>query len=325
MAPSPIVVIAGSSGFIGSALADAFASDGYEVREIGRAAPVTWDDPAAIVRAVDGADVVVNLAGKSVNCRYTDREPRRDPALPRRDHPRAARCDRRGAASAAGVAQRVDGDDLPALDGPSEHRGGRRDRRGILRGCRDELGARVVRRRPAAHAPSRAAHGDRARRRAGREDAAARSPGSGSADRRSTAGGPEPAAIAASAPHPTGEGRAAWHRTRRASEVQLGAHRRRDRRDPVHPRSTTTSPGRSTWRARTPATTAPSCGAAPRGRHARSGCPPYRWMLEPAMWALRTESELVLKSRWVLPEPLTAAGYTFAQPDLRTALRSLVR
>ena len=72
MSPSRIVVIAGSSGFIGSALADAFARDGYEVRTIGRAAPVTWDDPAAIERAVDGADVLVNLAGKSVNCRYND-------------------------------------------------------------------------------------------------------------------------------------------------------------------------------------------------------------------------------------------------------------
>jgi NAD dependent epimerase/dehydratase family enzyme len=39
-------------------------------------------------------------------------------------------------------------------------------------------------------------------------------------------------------------------------------------------------------------------------------------MLEPAMWVLRTESELVLKSRWVAPERLTAAGFTFAHTDL---------
>ena len=41
------------------------------------------------------------------------------------------------------------------------------------------------------------------------------------------------------------------------------------------------------------------------------------------MWVLRTEPELVLKSRWVLPEKLTTAGFTFAQPDLRPALRSV--
>jgi NAD dependent epimerase/dehydratase family enzyme len=61
-------------------------------------------------------------------------------------------------------------------------------------------------------------------------------------------------------------------------------------------------------------------------RHAagrRIGLPAYRWMLEPAMSVLRTEPELVLKSRWVLPETLTAAGYAFAHPELRPALRSV--
>ena len=55
----------------------------------------------------------------------------------------------------------------------------------------------------------------------------------------------------------------------------------------------------------------------------RIGLPAYRWMLEPAMWVLRTEPELVLKSRWVLPETLTAAGYSFAHPELRRALSAI--
>ena len=55
------------------------------------------------------------------------------------------------------------------------------------------------------------------------------------------------------------------------------------------------------------------------------GLPAYRWMLEPAMWALRTEPELILKSRWVIPERLTAAGYRFAHPDLEEALRDCIR
>lgn len=69
---APIAVIAGASGFIGKAVAEAFAADGYALRFIGRDEGTRWDDAEAVGRAVDGADVVVNLAGRSVNCRYTD-------------------------------------------------------------------------------------------------------------------------------------------------------------------------------------------------------------------------------------------------------------
>lgn len=50
------------------------------------------------------------------------------------------------------------------------------------------------------------------------------------------------------------------------------------------------------------------------------GLPAQRWMLELGMWLLRTEPELVLKSRWVLPEKLTDAGFALAHTDLRDAL-----
>jgi NAD dependent epimerase/dehydratase family enzyme len=53
------------------------------------------------------------------------------------------------------------------------------------------------------------------------------------------------------------------------------------------------------------------------------GLPAWRFMLEPAMWVLRTEPELVLKSRWVVPERLQAAGFTFAWPELEPALRDV--
>lgn len=68
------VVLPGGSGQVGAILARAFAAAGDEVVVVGRtpaAAPwptVPWD---ALPAAVDGADVVVNLAGRSVNCRYT--------------------------------------------------------------------------------------------------------------------------------------------------------------------------------------------------------------------------------------------------------------
>ena len=42
------------------------------------------------------------------------------------------------------------------------------------------------------------------------------------------------------------------------------------------------------------------------------------------MAVLRTEPELVLKSRWVVPERLSAAGFSFAHPDLDEALASIL-
>ena len=66
------VVIAGASGFIGQFLAQAFILDGATVRFIGRhGADAPWGDVAGITRALEGADLLINLAGKSVNCRYT--------------------------------------------------------------------------------------------------------------------------------------------------------------------------------------------------------------------------------------------------------------
>ncbi len=66
------VVLAGASGFVGQYLTTAYRAQGAEVSLIGRSGPdARWGDTAAITALVDGADLVVNLAGKSVNCRYT--------------------------------------------------------------------------------------------------------------------------------------------------------------------------------------------------------------------------------------------------------------
>ena len=58
---------------------------------------------------------------------------------------------------------------------------------------------------------------------------------------------------------------------------------------------------------------------------AKLALPAFRWMLEPAMWLLRTEPELVLKSRWVRPERLLQAGYEFRWPSLAPAVRDVAR
>ncbi|KAA9154772.1 DUF1731 domain-containing protein [Microbacterium lushaniae] len=55
-----------------------------------------------------------------------------------------------------------------------------------------------------------------------------------------------------------------------------------------------------------------------------TGLPAYRRTLEPAMWVLHTKPELVLKSRWVLPEILTEAGFEFQHPELDGAVAELL-
>src|SRR5437764_12698600 len=73
------VVIPGGSGQVGTLLARAFTGDGHEVVVLSRTpgkAPwrvVGWDAESVgdWAAEIDGADVVVNLAGRSVNCRYT--------------------------------------------------------------------------------------------------------------------------------------------------------------------------------------------------------------------------------------------------------------
>jgi uncharacterized protein (TIGR01777 family) len=76
------LVLPGGSGQVGGIIARAFARDGHEVVVLSRGADdaggpartVRWDGRTVgdWASEVDGADVVVNLAGRSVNCRYTD-------------------------------------------------------------------------------------------------------------------------------------------------------------------------------------------------------------------------------------------------------------
>ena len=73
------IVIPGGSGQVGTILARAFQGDGHEVVVLSRrpcARPwrvVAWDGASlgAWQSEIDGSDVVINLAGRSVNCRYT--------------------------------------------------------------------------------------------------------------------------------------------------------------------------------------------------------------------------------------------------------------
>lgn len=74
------IVIPGGTGQVGMALARAFTRDGHEVVVLSRKPEkagwrvLEWDAEtiADWAREVDGADVVINLAGRNVNCRYTE-------------------------------------------------------------------------------------------------------------------------------------------------------------------------------------------------------------------------------------------------------------
>jgi uncharacterized protein (TIGR01777 family) len=65
------VVIAGASGFIGGHFRRQFANAGWQVQAVGRTGDAVWGDTAAITALLEGADLLINLAGKSVSCRYT--------------------------------------------------------------------------------------------------------------------------------------------------------------------------------------------------------------------------------------------------------------
>jgi uncharacterized protein len=67
------VVIAGGTGFVGQYLEGKFSGSGFEVKIISRREPhITWENRNEIIQALDGSDLLINLAGKSVNCRYND-------------------------------------------------------------------------------------------------------------------------------------------------------------------------------------------------------------------------------------------------------------
>lgn len=73
------VVIPGGSGQVGTILARAFHAAGHDVVVLSRRLQerawriVVWDGATlgGWANEIDGSDVVINLAGRSVNCRYT--------------------------------------------------------------------------------------------------------------------------------------------------------------------------------------------------------------------------------------------------------------
>ena len=307
------VVIAGASGFMGRHLADAFRADGDEVATIGRGtADARWGDADGIRSLVDGADVVLNLAGKSVNCRY-DEANRREILRSRIDTTREL-----GAAIAS--ADRPP----PLWLNSSTATIYRHAEDRAMTESTGELGAGfsvdVAR---AWEEAFFAGELPRTRRVALRTaivlgDGGALEPLIGLA--RIGFGGPQ-----LDGP---------WFRARRRVAAgtlhEYGARGGRQRFSWVHLddvlgviRFLITHPeveGVVNLSSPNPTDSVGVMRAIRRAIGMPFGLPLHRWLLEPGSWLIRTETELVLKSRWVVPERLVAAGYAFRHPEIQGAV-----
>jgi uncharacterized protein (TIGR01777 family) len=65
------IVLAGGTGFIGKYFEEKFKELGYEIRIISRQAQHTsWGNIGGIIEDLEDSEILINLAGKSVDCRY---------------------------------------------------------------------------------------------------------------------------------------------------------------------------------------------------------------------------------------------------------------
>ncbi|AFM02631.1 TIGR01777 family protein [Bernardetia litoralis DSM 6794] len=64
------IILAGGTGFVGKYLQQQFLKLGYKVIIIARNTPINWKNPDEITEALEHSEFLINLAGKSVDCRY---------------------------------------------------------------------------------------------------------------------------------------------------------------------------------------------------------------------------------------------------------------
>lgn len=317
-------VVCGATGFIGARLVDDLATGGYEVVTVGRRGPgARWDDPAAVRRLVDGADLLVNLAGRSVGCRYHRwnraeiyRSRIETTALLHDAVSQAERPPRLWLNASTGTIYRH------AMDhGQTEDHGE------LGEGFSVDVARDWERTFLAGELPSTRRVALRMAIVLGDGPAfsklltAARF-GLGGAQRdgwwfphrRYRGIGPYasgPTWWHRHDPVPHGDQRFSWIHI----DDVLGAIAFVDAHDELVGPVNLAAPGTST--------NAELMAALRRAAGAPFALPAPRWFLEPGMVVLQQESELVLKSRWVVPERLVAAGFTFRWPELEAAVQDV--
>jgi uncharacterized protein (TIGR01777 family) len=71
------IILAGGTGFVGKYLTEQFTSLGYKVLIISRQkGNINWQNQKDIIDAIDNSVMLINLAGKSVDCRYNAKNKR---------------------------------------------------------------------------------------------------------------------------------------------------------------------------------------------------------------------------------------------------------
>lgn len=311
------IVIAGASGFIGAYLARAFRAEGADVKLIGRRGPdARWGSTAEITEPLDGADLLINMAGKSVDCRYGP-ENRAEILRSRIDTTRELGLALKACSappplwinsSTATIYRHAE--DRPMTESTGEI--GTGFSVGIATAWEAELAAAELPRTRKVALRMAIVLGD------------------GSALipllrlARVGLGGPQldgpwfrtRARVAAGTFH---EFRAKWGKQRfswiHVADV-LGIIRFLRQHDELEGAVNASSPH--------PADSVSLMRTIRRVLRVPLGVPLPRPVLEIGAGMIRTETELILKSRWVLPERLLAAGYEFQYPDLEPAIRQIV-
>lgn len=307
------IVIGGSTGFMGRHLQHHFRDQGREVITISRrGADLDWQDQAGIDAAVDGAGLVIGLAGKSVNCRYTpenraeifrsrlDTTDTLSLAIARASAPPALWVN----SSTATIYRHAE--DRPMTESTGELGDGFSVE--VAKAWERELFTRDL--------PST--------RRVALRTAIVLGDG----------GVMGPLAHLARLGLGGTQLDGSWpvSRSRRAAGTAHlpGARGGRQRFSWIHIDDVV---GIIDFLEATPQLDGPVNAASPNPSDnrtfmadvrsavgARGGPPLPRWMLELGAIGIRTETELILKSRWVLPERLTEAGYVFQHPELTEAI-----
>jgi uncharacterized protein (TIGR01777 family) len=302
MSSTRTVVLAGASGFIGRYFLRRFEQDGWTVRTIGRkgaksSPSATWDDDDdGLARVLDGAELLVNLAGRSVSCRYNSRN-------------RAAILESRVSTTAAlgralALCRKPPSTWLNAstgtiyrhaTDGPqteSDGQVGKGFSVDVARAWEAELEAATTPRT----------------RKIPLRIAIVLGPGGGALRPFANL-----ARLGLGGRMGPGSQKFSWIHVEDLYRSVLFVHGRKDITGPVNVASPDVVDNRELMR------------MVRRAYRARFGVPTPAWLLRLGAVLIRTETELVLKSRWVQPQKLLDHGFVYSQPELGGALLQIAK